>query len=324
VRRFYLYLVLILLGCGWLAGISRADTFKLTNGETVTGELLATTATDQGVKVKVAEGDYQQVNWANFSQEDLKNFLKHPKMAPFVEPFIEVSQAERAKKTEVEIKQPPRLERPARQSLFGALFSTSVGVFTLVLLYAANVYAAFEVAVFRAQPPALVCGLAAIPGLGLASTIVFLSLPTKMQPTRADELAAAEAAAQAAAAAAEEDVNPMHADGAAQPAGLHLHHEPEAQKSALPETVRFQRGQFTFNRRFIETKFPGFFGVVKRDADKDMVLIMKTMRGEYVGQRISRIAPNDLHLQVQKGQATEEILIPFTEIQEILLKHKDS
>jgi hypothetical protein len=64
--------------------------------------------------------------------------------------------------------------------------------------------------------------------------------------------------------------------------------------------------------------------VVKRDADKDMVLIMKTMRGEYVGQRISRIAPNDLHLQVQKGQATEEILIPFTEIQEILLKHKDS
>jgi hypothetical protein len=323
VRRFSFYLVVGLLAGGWLALSSRADSFKLTTGETVTGELLATTATDQGVKVKVAEGEYQQVSWASFSQDDLKTFARNPKMAPFVEPFIEVSQAEKAKKTEVEIKQPPRLERPARQSLFGALFSSNIGLLALFLLYAANIYAAFEVSVFRAQPAALVCGLAAIPVLGLASTIVFLSLPTKMQPTRAEEVAAAAEAAQAATAA-EEDVNPMHADGAAHPSGLQLHQEAETKKPGVPEAVRFQRGQFTFNRRFIETKFPGFFGVVRRDAEKDLVLIFKTMRGEYAGQRISRIAANDLHLQVQKGHATEEVLIPFTEIQEILLKQKEA
>ena len=41
-------------------------------------------------------------------------------------------------------------------------------------------------------------------------------------------------------------------------------------------------------------------------------------------QRISRIAANDLHLQVQKGAATEEVMIPFQDIQEIVLQHKDA
>jgi hypothetical protein len=43
-----------------------------------------------------------------------------------------------------------------------------------------------------------------------------------------------------------------------------------------------------------------------------------------VGQRISRIAANDIHLTVQKGPVSEEVMVPFTEIQEIQLKHKDA
>ena len=31
--------------------------------------------------------------------------------------------------------------------------------------------------------------------------------------------------------------------------------------ATTPEAQVFQRGAFTFNRRFFETKFPGFFGV---------------------------------------------------------------
>jgi len=95
-------------------------------------------------------------------------------------------------------------------------------------------------------------------------------------------------------------------------------------KPAVPEPVVFQRGQFTFNRRFFETKFPAFFGVVRKDADRDMVLLIKAARGLYTGERISRIASNDLHLQVRKGNASEEVLIPFSEIQEIRLQHKDA
>ena len=100
--------------------------------------------------------------------------------------------------------------------------------------------------------------------------------------------------------------------------------ETEPVEPAHPPTTTFQRGQFTFNRRFFETKFPGFFSVVRRDPDRDMVLVIKSVRGQFVGQRIARIAPNDLHLQVQRGPASEEVMIPFAEIQEIQLKHKDA
>ena len=79
-----------------------------------------------------------------------------------------------------------------------------------------------------------------------------------------------------------------------------------------------------FNRRFFETKFPGFFGVVRRDAEKDMIIFIKAARGQYIAERISRISANDIHAQVRKGQASEEVMIPFTEIQEVQYKHKDS
>jgi hypothetical protein len=312
-----------------LTGQVRADSFKLTSGETLSGEVLPTTANDQGVQVKIGEGEYQRVPWTSFSQDDLRTLVKNQRMEPFVEPFIEITQAEKIKKTEVTIKQPPRLERPARQSLLGALCSSTLGILVLLLLYTATVYAGYEVAIFRAQPPALVCGLSAIPFLGLLAPIVFLSMPTRI-PQTAAEIREAQAAAQAAAepvapaAAAADEANPMQGE-AAHPAGLKLAHtETAAAKPKTPETITFQRGQFTFNRRFIETKFPGFFGVVRRDADRDMVLVFKTNRGEFSGQRISRIAANDLHLEIQRGAATEEVLIPFQEIQQIRLKHKDA
>jgi hypothetical protein len=115
----------------------------------------------------------------------------------------------------------------------------------------------------------------------------------------------------------------MRAEGAAHPTALHLHHEEHAKKKVPAATV-YQRGQYTFNRRFFETRFAGFFGVVRKEADKDMVLVFKTTRGEFTGERISRIASNDLHLQVRKGTATEEVVVPFVEVQEIKHKHKDA
>jgi hypothetical protein len=321
-------IIALLLSGVLLGGRARAQTtnYKLTNGETLTGEVLPTSANDQGVQVKVGEGQYQRVPWANFSQEDLRSFAKNERMQPFVEPFIEISSAERAKKTEVTLKQPPHLDRPARQPLFGALFSSPVGVFVMLVLYGAIVYAGYEVAIFRAQPPTLVCGLSAIPLLGLAAPIVFLSLPTKVSQ-RADEVPGEAAPVVAETTSKAEEVNPMLTAGAEHPAGLKLaksETDVGQAKPALPETVTYQRGQFTFNRRFFETKFPGFFGVVRREADRDMLLVIKTTRGEYAGQRISRIAANDLHLEVPHGSASEEVLIPFQEIQQIRHKHKDA
>jgi hypothetical protein len=329
VRR--LCLIVTLLVYGGLAGAAYAEEFKLANGQTLTGEALVGSANDLGVQIKVGDGEYKRVSWGDFSQENLKKFVGVPKLQPLVEPFIEITQEDKIKKTEVNIKQPPRLERPAAQSLLGALLSSGPGFLVLLLVYAANIYAGYEISIFRARPAWLVCGVSAV--LPFAGPIIFLSLPTQIAPAEETWEPAPEVAAAATGADA---VNPMAAEGAEHPTGLRLagtgpsdevklgHFEGGEDKPALPQTVVFQRGQYTFNRRFIETKFPGFFSVVRRDADRDMVLVVKCSRGEYVGQRISRIAANDLHLQVQRGHASEEVMIPFVEIKEIVLKHKDA
>ena len=314
VRRFCLIVGLWI--CGLLAGTGLAETFRLNNGQTISGELLAASASDAGVQIKKGEGEYERVPWANFSQEDLKQFAQNKKLEPLVEPFIEVSQEEKIKKTEVKIKEPPRLERPPAKSLLGALLASGPGFLILLLLYAANVYAGYEVAIFRAQSVPLVCGVSAV--LPVIGPIIFLSMPTRIQPAEVtwETAPAAETA---------EAVNPMQVTSAEHPTGLKLaHSEAEHPAPGQPQATVFQRGQFTFNRRFFETKFPGFFGVVRRDADRDMVLLIKSARGQYAGQRISRIAANDLHLEVHKGNASEEVMIPFTEIQEIRLQHKDA
>jgi hypothetical protein len=329
VRRFCL-IAGLLLGL-LLAGAAYAETFNLANGQTLTGELLVGSENDLGVQIKLGEGKYERVPWANFSQDDLKKFAKLQKLEPLVQPFIEETQEEKIKKTEVNIKQPPRLEQPAPQSLVGALFSSGLGLLILLLLYAANIYAAFEISIFRVRPAALVCGVSAV--LPVIGPIIFLCLPTQVVPAEATWEPAPAAAAETAGTDA---ANPMQADGAEHPTGLRLagtgssdavkvgQFEGEEDKPAMAPTTTFQRGQFTFNRRFFETKFAGFFGVIRRDADRDMVLVIKSSRGQYVGQRISRIAANDLHLQVQRGHASEEVIIPFVEIQEIKLKHKDA
>lgn len=326
--RSLLFAISILI-YGLLPGVAAAETYKLANGETLTGELLSAAANDQGVQVKIGEGQYQRIPWASFSQEDLRNFATNAKMAPFVEPFIEITREEKLKKTEVNLKPPPRLERPERQSLFGAFFSSGLGIFVMLILYAATIYAALEVALFRAQPPLLVCGLAAIPFLGVFSPIVFLVMPTRLTKRAEEEVepAAAETAASSSAGAAAsdqgDDANPMRVAGAEHPGSLHLEKtQTSTAKPKLPETVTYQRGQFTFNRRFFETKFPGFFGTVRREADRDMVLLVKSNRGDYRGERISRIAANDLHLEVHHGGVTEEVLIAFQDIQQVILKHK--
>jgi hypothetical protein len=299
-----------------------AETFQLLDGKTISGEILPTGANEQGVQIKVGEGQYEKVPWTNFSQPDLKKFQSIPRLASFVEPYIETTTEERIKKTEVVIKPPPKLERGPSPSFFGALFSSALGWFLMLILYAAIIYAGYEVAIFRAQPTALVMGLSAIPFLGFFVPIIFLAMPTRVQPGGEQPLETAPEAA-VAAGATPDTVNPMQMEGVQHPTALHLAHT-EKPKSNLPATTTFQRGQFTFNRRFFETKFPGFFGVVRREADRDMVLLIKAARGEYIAERISRITGNEAHIEVRKGDASAEVMVPFQEIKEIQLKHKDA
>jgi hypothetical protein len=324
-RRF---ICLGILLCGLLCGITRADTFQLNDGTTLTGDIISYNET--GLRLKFADESYSDpIPWTKFSQDQLKKLSQIPKIEPFASAFIEESDEERAKKTEVPNPViPTRLKRPAVHSISNAMLSSSVGLFVIVILYSAGIYAAFEVAVYRRRPRALVCGLAAVPGLGLLSPIIFLSMPPARLSMEEEESYRAENAPPAEAPSFIVPGSPeaIAAEAAAaNPGGLHIAHAAPADPAAhLPPTQVFQRGAFMFNRRFLETKFSAYFGVVRREPEKDMVLIIKAARGEYHVERISRISTNDLHAQIRKGAATEEVTIPFTEIQEIRLKHKDS
>jgi hypothetical protein len=100
--------------------------------------------------------------------------------------------------------------------------------------------------------------------------------------------------------------------------------EEQPAKPAAPEILVFPRGQFTFNRRFFETKFAGFLKLVPGEAERDKVIHVKSARGEYTGHRLAKVDQNELFLQVRKGNATEDVMIPFNEIFEVQVKPKDA
>lgn len=79
-----------------------------------------------------------------------------------------------------------------------------------------------------------------------------------------------------------------------------------------------------FNRRFFETKVAGFLRMIPSESEKDLIIIVKSARGEFVGNRISKLQADELVLQFHKGTASSEVTVPFTEIQEVQVRHKDS
>lgn len=298
----------------WLCGLlvaARADSFQLIDGTALTGDIV--TFNDGGVTFRMADDNYTNVMWTKFSQDALRQLSKNPKIKPLVEPFIEIPESERPKKPEIKIREVLKLELPPGQSLLGALFSSPVGLFVLFVIYSANLYAGFEIAVVRARPVALVMGAAAV--LPVLGPVIFLSLPMRV--------AAAPTTAEAPADARIFNVPGQPEPAAAAPGGIHIA-EASWQKPAHTEPLIFQRGQFTFNRRFFETKFSNFFGMTRREADRDMVLTVKTTGGVFVVQRISRIAANEAHFEVVQGVTRREMMVPFGDIQEIQLKHKDA
>src|SRR5262249_54114562 len=112
------------------------------------------------------------------------------------------TEEQRRQKTEVNVnKDYKRLEHPQAGSFFGAMFSSSVGIFIMLVIYGAGIYAAYEVALFRRRPVGLVCGLAAIPGLGFLSPIISLPIPTQEEQGYQEEVYQPEGTAPAPGAA---------------------------------------------------------------------------------------------------------------------------
>jgi hypothetical protein len=259
-----------------------------------------------------------QIRWTRFTQESLQELAKNPKAAAFADPFIEIPPEARPpekKKREITVKpvenRLPRYEKVG----FSEAWTSPAALMILLVLYAANLYAAYEIALFRNRPPGLICGLSAV--LPVLGPLVFLSLPSLDE--QGAEVAAAPDSTEAPAAIAH-----AAAPGVAAGGGLGIAKtaaKEEASAGAMVPAV-FKRGDFTLNRRFVETKFSGFFRVVPIEAEKDLVLVVRTNKNEYVGKRISRISSNELHIMLLRGGA--EQMVPFADITELQIRHKDA
>lgn len=299
----------------WLAlhNLARAGEYVLSNGNTLRGE--AASMNEDGLVVRLAIGGFsERVAWGLLTQETLKELAKNPQAKDFVEPFIEIPASERIKRKEITIKPVTRIERPEKPKGVIAAFTAGSGLLLLLVLYAANLYAAFEVAAFRMRPAALVCGVAAVfPVIG---PILFALIPAGH--------AAPAPAHEAAEEAAGQDSSPL-ANAPAAMAGHGLAIAGGGGKPAAPtgpDTTLYTRGDSTFNRRFFETKYVGFFRVVPSEAEKDYILSIKTAKNEFAARRISRISSNELHLQLLKGAT--EVAVTFTDILQCQVRHKDA
>lgn len=310
-------LMLLLLVTFGGAMCALADTFELSDGSKLSGEAIWGSANAQGIIIKKEDGTYApRMGWTNFTVNTLKQLAQNPKAKQFAEPFLEAldDEAISAKKAaaEIVVKPVPRLERPDPRAGLGALFRSPLSIFLLVIVYLANVYAAFEISIFKNYPAAAVCSAAAVvPILGPA---MFLCLPRRMpgaKPEAAPEQLAEEHQAQHVV------THEQEVPEAPAPAPV-AHGGP-----ALPPPTVYQRGHFSFNRRFFETKMSGFLRVVPSEAEKDMIIFVKSSRGEHVATRISRLTPNEIYLHVVKGGASTEVMIPYTELAEVQVRHKD-
>jgi len=327
MRRFG-FIIALCMGLLWQD--ARAGSYALTDGTRVSGNPINIDET--GVLLKTGEGAYSpRIAWGKFTAEALRQLRDdalNPQQRAIVEPMIfDDIPSHRARFPEITVKpiQTPAL--PSGRVGILAVFTTPLGWVMLLILYGTNLFAAYEVAIFRNQPLQTVCGLAAIPILGVASPIFYLALPSRPGPE--DESPPAGAAA---APASDAPIPPPSAAPAAL-GGLPSFgaRGPSAPKPVaaepfpgdLPAPVVYQRGDFSFNRRFFETKLAGFFRVVLSEADKDLLIHIKAARGDFVGKRITRVTPSELYLQVFKENVTADEMIPFVEIVEVQIRHKD-
>ncbi len=333
--RNFLALFCLLYG---LFSTAQAGIYRLNDGQVLSGEPISYNET--GLIVRQSDGSVSsRTPWAQFTQDALKQLVvdaKTPNYKAFVEPFVEENVEQVAKRKEIVIKPAPKAERPTGNIGLSAGFSSPVFVVIFLILYLANIYAAYEIAAFKYQPVMLVCGIAAIaPAIG---PIIFLCIPGKPDPMRDTTSDAPEPEApveeilvhDATASSAPIEGSPTaHPTGTSQSAPRAVFKMGEAESApavvpTLPAAVVFTRGEFSFNRRFFETKLAGFFRVVPGEAEKDMVIAIKSLRGDFVGKRISRVTQAELYLQVFKDHATHDEMIPFTEVQEVRIHHKDS
>jgi len=290
VLSFWLSLVL---------GAAAAETLTLVDGAALSGDIVK--FDDNGLLLRVSGEVYTNIPWGKLSQASLKQLTANPKLKPLVEVFIEPDASQRPEPAVIKINPVTRLSIPEHPSLLGGLVGSPVGLVILLVLYLANLFAAFEVAVFRGRPLGQVIGLAAL--LPIIGPCIFLAMPVKMD--KPAEAATGDGVTPGAPVKTEDDIQIVDASW-----------KNEEKKEAKPQV--FARGKYTFNKRFLETKFAGFIGELKGEG-KTYTMEVRTAKQLLSIERIQQITANEVIFEtVQSGQ----VVVPFGDLQEITLNPK--
>lgn len=317
MRRCYRLIAVVMLALSCVLP-APAGTFKLEDGTTILGELSG--FDDAGALFRLDSGGFsKRIPWSKFTQDSLKDLAENDKVRSMVDPFIEIPPEAKPKPKPIVLKDVPKVELPGNRTTFFSSLPTPVGLFILGLLYFANLFAAYEVANYRNRPVAVVCAVSAI--LPLLGPLIFLASHTlEAAPAETPDVPPPPPQPTAAPAA---PAGPHVVGTPPTPAGggLRMAAHQEAAAGAFTPKV-FNRGEVMINRRFVETQFSGFFRMVPLESERDLVLVVKTAKQEFVGKRISRITAGEFYLvTLQNGQ---EVSISFGEVAQITIQHKDN
>ncbi|MDB6026097.1 MAG: hypothetical protein JWM68_2320 [Verrucomicrobiales bacterium] len=311
-----------------LQGLIHAGTYGLIDGQQISGDPISYDA--KGVILKSDGTVMERTPWSKFTQDALKQLRTEAKTAKdkaLIDPLIEEDIQQKAKAKEITVKEVEHLERPTGKTGFFTLFTSPLGLFILLAVYGATIYAGYEVARYKNLSVGLVAGLAAIPFLGFLSPIAFLFVQPK---THAEVLHAHRAAEEAHQHEATDYVAPSaetqaaYVEGGAEPYPAAAQEEQQPVAPVAAAVVTFRRGEFTFNRRFFETKFAGFVRPVLGEAEKNSVLYVKSLRGEFLARKISSVTQNEVVFQIFKDEATADEAIPFSEVSEVQIRPRET
>jgi len=285
-----LAICLILVAAG-----SRSETVTLVDGASLSGDILR--FDDNGLMLRLPDNSYTNLEWSQFSQDSLKDLSQNAKIAPLVEPFIVPTEPQRPAQAQITVSPVKRLIRPANPSLIGGVVQSPVGLFVLLVLYAANLVAAYEIALFKLRKPGEVMGLSAI--LPLIGPIIFLVIAEKAATPVAEE------PTEAVMAPAGTVDNPQ-----VEVPILEHTHKTEEKK---PEPQVYARGKFTLNKRFVETKFAGFIGQPKGEA-LQFNMELKTAKEQLAVDRILQVTVTEVVLETVQRKQVKVLLTDILEI----------
>ena len=334
-----IYSILLLLCALPVMGKNLEGTFRTIDGEKIVGRTVKYSA--EGVSFKLTEGPRaggfsEKIAWMRFTPETLRYFATDLEARPYAQLLIVIPDADmneemaspndRREMASIENPESKSHGREYQGAGFIGSFFKGGGFLLLLLLYGANLYAGYELAFFRRYPVPVTCGAAAV--APFIAPIVFLCMPPKkkrrlvVEETEEEEYEEeyAEGEYGEEAVTYDEYGNPLPAEPA------YVEPEPEPEPVVLPETKVFKRGQFNLNRRFVESKFAGFFRAVPGENEKDMVLVVTSAQGEFISSRILKATNTEVTFAVNKGEGDAFIdkVIPLNDLLQIVLKHKDS